>query len=89
MQLSKCSKKLELTNWKESNNFANTQPELTSKEKEKRNIKEWKKFINEKGWNLEFGLKLENKTLEEIKKKLMPNAINLILSILTKRLFPI
>src|SRR5690606_14269560 len=54
----------------ERNNNRQPAEELSEQEKEARNIKEWKDFIEEKRWDYEFDLKLNNKTFEQIKKEI-------------------
>lgn len=67
------------------NNYQNdNQPELTAEEKEQRNILEWKKFIEEKRWDLEFKLSLKNKNFEEIKKEVDAKCYNLDINYMNK-----
>ena len=60
------------------------QPELSAEEKKRRNISEWKNFIEKKQWDLEFQLKLNNKTFEEIKKEVDSKCYELDTSYLSK-----
>ncbi|MDD4848569.1 MAG: hypothetical protein PHR53_07395 [Bacteroidales bacterium] len=61
----------------DNNRNLTSQPELTEEKKEKRNIKEWKNFIENKRWDLEFQLKLNEKNFEQIKKEVDTKCYNL------------
>ncbi|MCK9303417.1 MAG: hypothetical protein PHU62_03730 [Bacteroidales bacterium] len=61
-------KRMDELNRNNRNSFEQ-KPELSEEQKEQRNIREWKEFIEDKRWDLEFQLNLSNKTFEQIKKE--------------------
>jgi len=68
--ISKMIRKIRTDELRKNEKMQSSITKLNEKQKEEKNINDWKNFIEEKRWDLEFKLDLKSKNFEQIKKEI-------------------